>query len=254
MNDINKALDLITLIAQTLLENGAEVYRVEETVIRACKGLGFTKIEIIALPTGVYFTLEQNGNRESAVKRIKKRNINLSKVEATNRISRKVADGLLCCDEAIKELQKVNDISYNSIILMIATALSSGFFSILLGGKNNELTASLCSGFAVSIFTNFAYAGNPNYFVVSIFGGFIATMAALIFKILMPSADVDIIIICTMLPLLPGISMINAVRDTIAGDTISGISRAAEALITALALAAGAYVAFFIYSKAGFTI
>ena len=42
-----------------------------------------------------------------------------------------------------------------------------------------------------------------------------------------------------MMPLLPGLAMTNAIRDTIRGDLISGIARATEALLVASSLAAG---------------
>ena len=42
------------------------------------------------------------------------------------------------------------------------------------------------------------------------------------------------------MPLLPGLAMTNAIRDTIRGDLLSGIARATEALLIASSLAAGA--------------
>ena len=39
--------------------------------------------------------------------------------------------------------------------------------------------------------------------------------------------------------LLPGLAMTNAIRDTVMGDLVSGTARAAEALLVAVAIAAG---------------
>ena len=41
------------------------------------------------------------------------------------------------------------------------------------------------------------------------------------------------------LALLPGLAMTNAIRDTMRGDLVSGVARAAEALLVSVALAAG---------------
>lgn len=41
------------------------------------------------------------------------------------------------------------------------------------------------------------------------------------------------------MPLLPGLSMTNAIRDTINGDLVSGSARALEALLACVAIAAG---------------
>lgn len=46
----------------------------------------------------------------------------------------------------------------------------------------------------------------------------------------------------TIMPLLPGLAMTNAVRDTMRGDLLSGMARATEALVNAVLLAAGVAV------------
>ena len=39
--------------------------------------------------------------------------------------------------------------------------------------------------------------------------------------------------------LVPGLAITNAIRDTIAGDLVSGIARAVEAFLTAIGVAVG---------------
>ena len=41
------------------------------------------------------------------------------------------------------------------------------------------------------------------------------------------------------MPLLPGLDITNAIRDTVNGDLVSGVARTAEALLKAVAIAAG---------------
>ena len=49
----------------------------------------------------------------------------------------------------------------------------------------------------------------------------------------------DYIIIGNIMLLIPGIALVTSLRDMIVGDTISGLLGALEALIRALAIAAG---------------
>lgn len=58
------------------------------------------------------------------------------------------------------------------------------------------------------------------------------------------AGNVEVIALGAMLPLFPGIAMVNAIRDTINGDLVSGVARVAEALISALSLALGALIGF----------
>lgn len=62
---------------------------------------------------------------------------------------------------------------------------------------------------------------------------------ALLFYQLMPTVDVDIMIISSIMLLVPGLAITNAIRDTVAGDYLSGVARATEAFLVALAIAAG---------------
>jgi uncharacterized membrane protein YjjP (DUF1212 family) len=41
------------------------------------------------------------------------------------------------------------------------------------------------------------------------------------------------------MPLVPGLAITNAVRDLMGGDLVSGLSKGAEALLTAFAIGAG---------------
>jgi len=56
------------------------------------------------------------------------------------------------------------------------------------------------------------------------------------------------------MPLLPGLAMTNAIRDTIRGDLISGIARGAEALLVASSLAAGAGVIIYVAYSFGILV
>lgn len=46
-------------------------------------------------------------------------------------------------------------------------------------------------------------------------------------------------IISSIMLLVPGLAITNAIRDTVAGDYLSGVARAAEAFLVAIAIAAG---------------
>lgn len=76
--------------------------------------------------------------------------------------------------------------------------------------------------------------------LVSLAGGFLTAMSAITLTALFGMGDVGNIIISALMPLLPGLAMTNAIRDAMRGDLVSGVSRAGEALIRAVVLAAGA--------------
>ena len=46
--------------------------------------------------------------------------------------------------------------------------------------------------------------------------------------------------ISSLMLLVPGLAITNAIRDTIAGDTLSGLARATDAFLSAISIAVGA--------------
>ena len=51
--------------------------------------------------------------------------------------------------------------------------------------------------------------------------------------------SVDILVSASIMLLVPGLSLVHAVRDTMRGDLISGMARVGEVAVIALSIAAG---------------
>ena len=73
-------------------------------------------------------------------------------------------------------------------------------------------------------------------------GGLITAIAADAVSWVIPYGSVNAAIVGGIMPLLSGLLMTNAVRDTMYGDLISGVTRAVEALLLAASVALGVYV------------
>jgi uncharacterized membrane protein YjjP (DUF1212 family) len=79
-----------------------------------------------------------------------------------------------------------------------------------------------------------------NGFFINAVGGAVAALFAILAAHAGITATYDKIIIGAIMLLVPGITIVNAIRDTIAGDILAGTSRAVEAFLLSVAIAAGA--------------
>lgn len=239
---VNNLLKVINLSAQIIIENGGETYRAEETINFICKSFGVKEIESVATPTGVYITVSLDGeNTHTLVKRIRKRTIDLQKITDVNNISRRISQHSITLNEAMVELEKINkrnDIEDKHFILY--TGLSSGFFAVLFGGQLLEFFTALFTGILVAAISKRFENLHSYQFFSSIFSGLVIAFLAISVTFYAKTGNYNPIIVGCMMPLLPGLAMTNAIRDTIRGDLISGIARATEALLVASSLAAGA--------------
>ena len=51
--------------------------------------------------------------------------------------------------------------------------------------------------------------------------------------------DMDIVIVSAIMPIVPGVAITNAIRDTLQGDYLSGCARILEAFLKAASIALG---------------
>ena len=72
-------------------------------------------------------------------------------------------------------------------------------------------------------------------------GGWLTAVLAQMLQIALPVYNVNAAIIGGIMPLLSGLAMTTAVRDTVYGDLVSGMTRALEAMLLATAVAIGVY-------------
>lgn len=241
MRDIGMKLDAVCLASRIILENGGETYRAEETVEKMCLGLGIEKTDVLALPTGITLTIQApDGESYTRIVRVHKRSINLARIDACNTISRKVAAGIMDAQTALSALNEVTKTqTFPGSVMLIACALSSGFYTIMLGGNWPDFGVSLICGIFTQILLPFLAKRKVPSVLSGMIASFITTFIALFSEAMLPCILIEPIISGAIMPILPGLAITNAIRDTIRGDLVSGGARTVDAALCAVLLAAG---------------
>ena len=230
---------LICLAAQMVLENGGETYRVEETGMRMAAGLGLDDVNIVAFPTSIFV----NVNGHSRIRRITHRGTNTSRLAQINDVSRRVERGELDTDEAEAALSAIAaDPGWRQSTLVIAYGISAASFSLLFGGSWGALLTALIVGMLIQAIQPLLAHRAMGNLLFNFCGGFTGALLCQLQAHLCPSINVNAAIIGAIMPMLTGLLMTTAVRDTMYGDLISGIARAVEALLLAGCVALGVYV------------
>ena len=86
MNE-QKLINLIGEIGRLLLKHGAEIYRVEESLLRMCKSYGYLNVEVFALPSYFTLTIEMHDNHTYTLsKRTQQNRVNLDMVYELNNL------------------------------------------------------------------------------------------------------------------------------------------------------------------------
>ncbi len=235
-----REISLLCSAAQLILENGGETYRVEETVLRMAAGFGVENVNVAAFTTSIF--VEVGGRMR--ICRINRRGTNLKRIERTNDISRRVAQGQMTLDEAEAALEAVKRYSgARQAVLIPASGLSAGSFCLLFGGQWSGFCVSFIMGMLVQVIQPLFSRMEMGILFGNFFGGLITSVGVMCASMMFPGfTDVHSAIVGGIMPLLTGLLMTTAMRDTMYGDLISGMARALEALLLAVAVALGVYV------------
>lgn len=246
---IDDIIHVASEAGKIILENGGETYRVEQTITMICKSYGISSTESFVTPTGIIVSITNSENKTiSLVRRIDSRTVNLRKVAMINDLSRKLVSTPLSMTEIKKEINHINTIPpYSQITTTFFTASSSGFFTLLFGGNYKDFFVAFIIGALINYLSRYLDKLEVNSFLKNMLGGALAATIALIASALGLVGSMNTIIIGSIMILVPGISITNAIRDTIAGDLVSGVSRSVEALFVAIAIAAGTSIVFKIW-------
>lgn len=237
-------MEVCLLAGKIMLQSGAETYRVEDTMGRIAAAFGAKESHCYVTPTGIVFSIESDQPTKTKLFRITERTTDLHKVTLVNSISRRVSNGELSLDEAYYALKHIEESTavYPVIIQVLAAAIASSCFVIMFKGTWFDfIPAFVAGGIGLASFI-FAQRLVPIKFFSEFVASLIIAILAVVFVEIGWGYQVNKIIIGSVMPLVPGLVLTNAIRDLMAGHLVSGLSKGAEALLTAFAIGSGVAV------------
>jgi len=238
--DLDKLLKVSTLAGKIMLESGAETYRVEETISRICLAFGAHTVDSFVIPTGIIVTVTYYDEVSTLVQRITSRGVDLHKVDLINDLSRKIQTQTIDIDDFKNEIISIlKENRYSRLVTLLWSSITAGCFSIMFGGNLKDFFSACLIGAAIKIVVIICEKLNINeFFINSLSGGLCALLAIILVKLNLAN-NLDKTIIGSIMLLVPGLTITNAIRDTIAGDFLSGITKASEAFLVAVSIAVG---------------
>ena len=241
ITDYKLVLDTAVLAGQIMLQNGAEIHRVEDTIYRILKVSNLKTAEAYVTPTGLIVTLDDPGvDSMTVVKRIETRGTNLSKIAEVNSISRQFCSGSISLKEAFHRLKYMKLNSYAAWQKYVSQVLVAASFAILLGGSFRDAVGAGVAGICMGTVMFFCRKIDLNNFLQLLLDATVISLTAFAAShISWFHARMDIVIIGGIMPIVPGAALTTAVRDTLQGNYVAGGAKALEAFVSAAAIAAG---------------
>lgn len=243
-NSYQKRVLILALFAgEIMMKNGAEISRVEDTIVRICRACKIDYVECFATMTGIFLSLDVDNidsDMHTFIKRINYTTTNLTKISEINQFSRVFTSTSLSVEDGFQQLKVINAGKEYSIILRIFAAMIIGAFMVPPYGGNylDMIGASIASGVAFCLSTAINLLKFPP-FVRIFLGSAVAALFGGILILLGIGTYITPILLGAVTIFMPGVSITNAARDLLSGDMLSGVARFAQALIAAVAIAGG---------------
>lgn len=238
--DQREVLDVAMEAGQILLENGAEIFRVEETIDRICRHFGVESENAFVLSNGIFLTAGSDKEKRFArVRHIPVQGAQLHRVAAVNQLSREIEEGKydLCqIEEKLARIKAMPGKSRRTQVFM--SGVGSACFCLMFGGGLQDCLATFAIGIILYLYL-LAVKGHVSKIVENIGGGMLITVLGLAFILMPLGMNLSSIISGAIMPLVPGLAFTNGIRDIADGDYISGTVRMIDAILVFLSIAAG---------------
>ena len=243
MIDYKLLANTAMLAGEIMLCSGAETYRVEDTMYHILKTSNIESTQVIAMMTGLVVTLNDPGFEQpvTMMRRVSERSTNVSNIVNVNDISRRYCEGKISLEEAYEELRRAKGKQYNRLLYNLATIGIAVGFAMMFGGSLHDIIAAAVVGAVLAGVMTIGKIAKLSSVLVHVLSGLgIAMLTVVIQRVLFADLSVNIVIASSIMPIVPGVAITNAIRDTIQGDYLSGCARILEAFLVAMAIAVGA--------------
>lgn len=239
--EYGKLINLGAEMGYRLMLSGAEIYRTEDSVRRLLAAYGQPDADVFAIPSCLIVSLNaQGGEPVTRVRHVPSHGTDLECLEQYNAVCRELCSRTPDYELAMERLEDVarGARKFSAGVRLAGYFMVAAFFCLFFrGGADDALLSGLCgTAGALSVMAMSKTASNS--FFNTIVASAVSALPALVAGLLW-GMDQDVIIAGAYMSLLPGLAFTTALRDIMAGDMLSGLTKVAEGILIAVAIVLG---------------
>ena len=239
--DYNTLLDLATDLGHNLAMNGAETFRVEESVVLVLQSYGL-EAEAFSIPNCLIVSLRTtDGKPMTRMRRVGLHGTDLDSVERFSNLSRRICAAHPQPETAVQWLKETRAScrQHSFPFYLLGHFIGAFGFSIFFGSNLLDSFWAGILGIVVGLVSHVMNKLRANTFFSTIVSAFAMALPAYALAAFGVIYNADTVIIGTLMILVPGLLFTNAMRDIIYGDTNSGVNRIVQVFLIAAAIALG---------------
>lgn len=244
-NYFDRVLSLAVEVGCGLLSCGCPVSRVEIAVELICKAYGAAEVNVFTIPSMILAVVRLSDESEvTQMKRVYSISNNFEKMEKYNQLSRDICTKKYELHEAAAlaaQLRRRHN--PGKLALTLSGGVGAGAFAVFYGGTLvDALPAALIGGlmaFSNCLLSRLAFNGYARTFMLSVIGGVLSVVCSWLLCLCGLPCCSSMIMIGTIMVVVPGLVVCNAVRDLFSGEIYSGTFELLNGILITLAIVAG---------------
>ena len=240
--------------ALMLLQHGAESMLVEQLSARLGVALGMDRVESSISANAIVLSTLSGGYCLTSTRKNVDRGINMQVVTQVQHTVILAEHKLLDSQLVAKRLQKIKPLRYPRWLMILMVALSCGCFSKLNGGGWDAFIVTFfASGVAMAVRQSLT-ARHMNPLINFCCTAFVATsISGLLLRLGIFQQSSNVAMAASVLLLVPGFPLINAVADMFKGHVNTGLARWTMASLLTLATCIGVVMALALWDLRGWS-
>ena len=239
--DTESILSLAMDIGKSMIKCGAEIDRVEETIIRICHAYGMKKTEVFSIVSMINVTtVDPDGHAFTQSRRVYSYSTNLGRLERLNSLSRRICSEALEVDRAREILEEISSEKNGfHVTACIGAVLAAGGFAVFFGGTWKDCLAAMPIAVMIYLMNTYIKARGMSKLFYTALCSIVSGFLSILFVKIGFGDNPAMIMIGDIMLIIPGVTLINSIREMLCGDLMSGMLRLLESLILSITIACG---------------
>ena len=239
--NINHILERAIDIGQRMLVTGAEVSRVERTIKFICRAYGARHVDVMVITSSIIVTIRgADIGVLTQMRRVPGQSFDFQRLKALNQLSREICAAPIPSDEIKKRIHEIDTMDTISLKASIFYwALIAASFSAFFGGRTEDAVCAGIVGILLRLLQYLLGQTQLNPYCALVLLSFVGGMLANSFMWFGMDIHPAAINMGNIMPVIPGLALMNSIRDMFSQETISGLLKSAEAILLSLLIAAG---------------
>ena len=246
---IELVLDFCEELSRRMILSGANIERVQLAIASICHAYRLTDVSVYLLTNYISLSArDEDGRYVSRSCSIPPAGIHLQRLRQLNKLSYAVARQKPLPERLKKMLEEAQAVpEYPDWLVLIAQIAAMLCLCLMFGGGPRELLPVAALTAALHYLLILLARPGLNQVVTNALTMFVTTVVAVLLMKSGLSDNGPVILITISMLVIPGIPLVNAVRNLLCGNEMNGIFQLLKVTIETMALGVGVYLALWLF-------